>query len=270
MTDQNLLDAVKRIANEAGKIILTHYNEGTDHSRKADESPLTAADIESNTYIRQELQKLTPDIPIISEETIPENYEDRKEWKSFWLVDPLDGTKEFIKKTGQFTVNIGLIHDGKPVLGVIDIPVQQQRYFSADLLGSWFEDYRMNTITRIHTRDLNPDSIDIVASKDHAGPMVQALSGKLPTAGFKSMGSSLKFCLVAAGEADVYLRDVPTMEWDTAAAHAILLEAGGQIFTLSGNPLQYNKETLKNGAIITIGDKPKYWFSIIQNLHKKV
>lgn len=266
MIDKNLLDAVKRIAKEAGKIILTHYNEGTDHSSKADESPLTAADIESNTYIRQELQKLTPDIPIISEETIPENYVDRKDWKSFWLVDPLDGTKEFIKKTGQFTVNIGLIHDGKPILGVIDIPVQQQRYFSADLLGSWFEDYRMNTLTRIHTRELNPDSIAIVASKDHAGPMVQALSEKLPTAGFKSMGSSLKFCLVAAGEADVYLRDVPTMEWDTAAAHAILLEAGGQIFTLDNKPLDYNKTSLKNPSLITIGTNRDYWFALINSL----
>ena len=211
MTNQQLLDDVKRIAFEAGQLILTHYHQNTVHSQKKDESPLTAADLESNAFIRSALEKLTPDIPILSEESIPESFEDRKDWSTFWLVDPLDGTKEFIKKTGQFTVNIGLIHNGIPVLGVIDIPVQKQRYFSADRLGSWFEDYNSNIVKRIHTRELNQNQIDIVASKDHAGPMVQVLSDTLPNAGFKSMGSSLKFCLVAAGEADVYLRDVPTM-----------------------------------------------------------
>lgn len=267
MTDQTLVEAVKQIAREAGEIILTHYHRDIDHSSKVDESPLTAADLESNIFIREALLKLTPEIPIISEETIPESYEERKNWDAFWLVDPLDGTREFIKKTGQFTVNIGLIYNGKPVLGVIDIPVQKQRYFGADRLGSWFEDVGLNTLQRIHTRQLKSGQIDIVASKDHAGSMVQALSDKLPDAGFKSMGSSLKFCLVAAGEADVYLRDVPTMEWDTAAAHAILLEAGGQIYTLDKQPLEYNKESLRNTSLLCIGSDTNYWFNLLSSLN---
>lgn len=266
---QSLLDAVKVIARDAGEIILSHYNQDIDHSSKADKSPLTAADLESNAFIRNTLMKLTPEIPIISEETIPESYDERKDWSMFWLVDPLDGTKEFIKKTGQFTVNIGLIANGKPVLGVIDIPVLKQRYFGADRLGSWFQDLENDTLQRIHTRQMQSDQIDIVASKDHAGPLVQALSEKLPNAGFKSMGSSLKFCLVAAGEADVYLRDVPTMEWDTAAAHAILLEAGGQIFTLDGEPLRYNKESLKNPEIISIGSQSKYWLNLVSQIQNR-
>jgi 3'(2'), 5'-bisphosphate nucleotidase len=268
LTDQKLLDAIKLIAHDAGEIILTHYHRDTDFSSKADESPLTAADLESNTFIREALLKLTPEIPIISEETIPESFEDRKDWSMFWLVDPLDGTKEFIKKTGQFTVNIGLISNGKPVLGVIDIPVLKQGYFGADRLGSWFQNLENDTLQRIHTRQMQTGQIDIVASKDHAGPLVQALSDKLPQAGFKSMGSSLKFCIIAAGEADVYLRDVPTMEWDTAAAHAILMEAGGHIFTLDGEPLRYNKESLKNPEIISIGSHPKYWFNLISQIQE--
>lgn len=271
MDYNTLTNSVKEICLKAGLIILKHYNsENVDQTIKTDASPLTAADLESNAFICSELAKLTPHIPVISEENIPESYVIRKEWSTYWLVDPLDGTKEFLKKTGQFTVNIGLISDGKPVLGVIDIPVMGQRYYSAKGFGSWIEQYgNNNEPDQIKVRNLDANNIDIVASKDHAGPLVQALSENLPNAGFKSMGSSLKFCLVASGEADVYLRDVPTMEWDTAAAHAILLEAGGQIYTLDGEPLQYNKESLTNPAIVSIGNNSDFWLDLVSKIQKK-
>lgn len=216
---------------------------------KQDESPLTMADLASDRFIRQRLGELTPDVPVISEETVPESYEERKDWRTFWLVDPLDGTKEFVKKSGEFTVNIGLIHNGIPVLGVIEIPALGQRYFAAQGSGSWYETQQKQK--RIEVREPDKQHIAIVASRDHAGPMVEALAERYPGAEFRSMGSSLKFCLVASGEADVYLRDVPTMEWDTAAAHAIVLESGGQINTLDGKPLTYNKPVLRNPSIIT-------------------
>ena len=260
MTHSELLENVLQIAHEAGAIILKHYNNGAEASKKADNSPLTAADLESNDYIRSRLEALTPEIPVISEETVPESYEERRNWKSFWLVDPLDGTKEFVKRTGQFTVNIGLISDGIPVLGVIAVPVMGIRYFGAQGEGAFIEDLNAATKFAISIRTLDTEQIDIVASKDHAGPMVKALADQFPDAGFKSMGSSLKFCLIAACEADVYLRDVPTMEWDTAAAHAILLVAGGQIYTLDQEVLTYNKESLRNPSILTVGDQPEFWF----------
>jgi 3'(2'), 5'-bisphosphate nucleotidase len=251
------------IAREAGKLILKHYHRGTEVDLKSDDSPLTAADLESNTFIRRELEELTPTIPIISEETTPESYDERREWETFWLVDPLDGTKEFVKKTGQFTVNIGLIHRGVPVLGVIDVPVQEETYFAADGVARW-EGYGSKSGSKtLRVRPLNPDAIDIVASRDHAGPAVQALADRFPSAGFKSMGSSLKFCLIAAGEADVYLRDVPTMEWDTAAAHAILKAAGGDIYTLDGQVLTYNKESLRNPSIISVGTDKQFFCSVL-------
>lgn len=258
-----MIQEIIRIAREAGEVILKHYYQGTEVDQKSDASPLTIADLESNAFICRELATLTSDIPIISEESIPESYDLRKSWDTFWLVDPLDGTKEFVKKTGEFTVNIGLISGGVPVLGVIHVPVLGQTYFAADGHAGW-ESYGENPERKtLQVRELNMTSIDIVASRDHAGPQVKALADQLPQAGFKSMGSSLKFCLVAAGEADVYLRDVPTMEWDTAAAHAILRAAGGEIYTLDGNVLTYNKESLRNPSIISVGNDEGYFFKLI-------
>jgi 3'(2'), 5'-bisphosphate nucleotidase len=257
-----MLQKVIAIAREAGDIILKHYHQETEVDHKSDSSPLTIADLESNTFIRRELEALTPEIPIISEETVPESFDQRKTWDTFWLVDPLDGTKEFVKKTGEFTVNIGLISGGVPILGVIHVPVLGQTYFAADGHAGWESYGDQPDRKSLKVRELNHEIIDIVASRDHAGPQVKALADQLPQAGFKSMGSSLKFCLVASGEADVYLRDVPTMEWDTAAAHAILRAAGGEIYTLDGNVLTYNKESLRNPSIISVGDDQGYFLKI--------
>ena len=264
IVSSNIIQQVIQIATAAGEIILKHYNTDFDIFNKSDQSPLTRADLESDEYICSELQRITPGIPIISEETESELFEIRKSWESFWLVDPLDGTKEFVKKTGEFTVNIGLIKQGIPVIGVIYVPTKKIIFYGSEESGSYMIQLNSSPdAQRLSVRTLNKNTIDIVASRDHAGPAVQKLVVSLPDASLKSMGSSLKFCLVASGDADVYLRDMPTMEWDTAAAHAIVKYAGGEIYTMDGQVLSYNKESLKNPEILTVAENPQYWFSLI-------
>lgn len=260
-----LLPRVLAIAEQAGYIILKHFATDKKIVTKNDQSPLTLADLESNAYILSMLADLTPDIPIISEETLAIDFNERKSWKTFWLVDPLDGTKEFIKGTGFFTVNIALISDGTPVLGVIEVPVFQQVYY-ADHKEAFTQDRKEgHPPKRLMVRPLNPKQCTIVASKDHSGPSVQAICDKLPHATLTSIGSSLKFCLIAAGEADFYLRDGNTMEWDTAAAHAILQAAGGDVYTLDGKVLSYNKENLTNPHILSFGSDPEFWFNLYES-----
>jgi 3'(2'), 5'-bisphosphate nucleotidase len=167
----------------------------------------------------------------------------------YWLVDPLDGTKEFLKGTNEFTVNIALMDDNYPVLGVVHAPAINLTYCGAVQLGAW-----RHQGARISTRPADAANLAIVASKDHAGPLVQELLARHPQASLRSMGSSLKFCLVAEGAADIYLRDVPTMEWDTAAAQCIVEAAGGRVCTLDGVRLRYGKEGMRNPALLTVGD----------------
>ena len=266
MNDSQLLFDVLDIAKEAGRIILRHFHSNQEAMTKLDASPLTIADLESNSYIRTQLASLYPSIPIISEESIPNTYDERTSWSTFWLVDPLDGTKEFIKKSGYFTVNIALITNGLPVLGVIEVPFFDEVYYASNNEAYHTSRSSEEGPTRLHVRKLEPSNVAIVASRDHSGPAVQALCNLLPQASLKSIGSSLKFCLVAAGQADVYLRDVPTMEWDTAAAHAILRAAGGDIYTLDGSVLTYNKESLRNPHLLSIGSDRAFWFDLIHEI----
>lgn len=235
---------------------------------KADDSPLTAADRAAHQLICARLRDLTPEIPILSEESEPEEIAERRSWPRFWLVDPLDGTKEFIKQTGEFTVNIALIEEGRPRLGVIYAPATGLTYMAEKDAGA-FKQVGDEPPQAIHVRPSplnvqqpgthNPEPathrpLTIVASRDHAGPLVARLFERYPQAETKSMGSSLKFCLVAEGKADIYLRDLPTMEWDTAAAQCILETAGGEVRALGGGPLTYNKEDLKNPSVLAVGD----------------
>lgn len=266
-----MLNDIKRIALNAGKEILEIYSSGTEVQFKADNSPLTTADQAAHDIIFSVLTALTPDIPVVSEESDPKAAEDIRQniatWKSFWLVDPLDGTKEFLKKTGEFTVNIALIENGSPTLGIVYAPAIRTLYsgdvkkaealkviFSPDSQSESQEFIRVCSAP-------NPDCYRVVASKDHAGPDVAAFIDRLPgTPQLKSMGSSLKFCLVAEGAADFYPRLLPTMEWDTAAAHAILLAAGGQVYDLTtGNPLTYGKPDLKNPHFMSVGNPSINW-----------
>lgn len=249
-----------KLAQQAGFEILKIYETSFDVVDKADKSPLTQADLASNKILVNGLRTLTPEIPVMSEEMAEVAYEVRSGWTQFWCVDPLDGTKEFIKRTGEFTINIGLIENGIPTFGIVYVPVTGDM-FVGGTHGSvgYARKISRGTSQEIRVRELNFDAIDIVASRDHAGPMVKELAEKYPHAGFKSMGSSLKFCLVASGEADIYLRDVPTMEWDTAAAHAILKAAGGDLYTLDGKTLGYNKVSLRNPEIVALGSEFQLW-----------
>lgn len=258
-----LLEQICQAATEAGQIILDYYDKPLPVDYKADDSPLTLADRASHNFLVARLAELTPDIPVLSEESDPGSYASRQSWSSFWCVDPLDGTKEFVKKTsGEFTVNIALIRGDEAVLGVVHVPVQNVTYFAEVGVGA-FKQSQSSNASSIRTRKGRTDEMTVVASKDHAGPEVAAILQKMAGEGIEvesaSMGSSLKFCLVADGQADFYPRTVPTFEWDTAAAQCIVETAGGLIQTRDGKRLVYNKEDLRNPSVFAYGDPDLNW-----------
>lgn len=251
---QELLD----IAYGAGEKIMAYYGSDLAVTSKTDDSPLTKADLAAHHHIVDALAQLTPDIPVISEESAQAVAHDiRADWARFWLVDPLDGTKEFIKQTGSFTVNIGLVEHGIPSVGIVHAPATGITYVASPEGGAKKIAAPGQTPAPIAATTASlPDPPRIVASRDHAGPAVTALLAKLHGAECLSIGSSLKFCLVAEGAADIYLRDVPTMEWDTAAAHAVVLAAGAKLVVHPGHtPLAYNKPDLRNPSIVTATDQ---------------
>ena len=262
MTLAALLPAVRRLATEAGERILDHYEKPSPVDYKADDSPLTVADRASHDYLAAALRALTPDVPVLSEEDDPGDYAARRGWGRFWLVDPLDGTKEFVKKTGEFTVNVALIEGEEPVLGVVHVPVKGVTYSAAEGAGA-FKQEGDAAPTPIRVRACDPRKLTVVASRDHAGPEVAAILERMDAEGVEvssaSMGSSLKFCLVAEGKADLYPRTVPTFEWDTAAAQCVVEQAGGRLTTLDGERLRYNKEDIRNPSIMTAGDAALDW-----------
>ncbi|MFW5758720.1 MAG: 3'(2'),5'-bisphosphate nucleotidase CysQ [Bacteroidota bacterium] len=251
------------IALEASEAILDIYKKNETHvNYKADDSPLTQADRNAHKIIFQRLKENFPEIPVLSEEGNIPDYDERKSWDEFWLVDPLDGTKEFIKRSGEFTVNIALIKQGKPVSGIVHVPVQGLSYFTDNQKAYRLKGNDFSRKEQIHTRKTNTKHLIIAGSRDHAGAGLQSLLKKNPQATLKSMGSSLKFCMVAMGEADIYYRDLPTMEWDTAAAQAVVEAAGGIVMDDSGKPLTYNKKSVKNPCFIALGDKDFEWKKI--------
>ncbi|MGA2540014.1 MAG: 3'(2'),5'-bisphosphate nucleotidase CysQ [Verrucomicrobiota bacterium] len=258
----SLLAQCRGLALEAGAAIMGFYRRDAAVTLKSDSSPLTGADSASHDFLVRHLPGLIAGVPVISEES-PESRRRAGEGQGrFWLVDPLDGTKEFVKGTGEFTVNIALIEGGRPVLGVVHAPALDLTYFAARNGGAWRQQSAQAPVP-IATRRADFSGLTVVASKDHAGPMVAALLSRLPRPALQSMGSSLKFCLVAEGRADIYLRDLPTMEWDTAAAQCVVETAGGAVCSLDGRPLRYGKPGLGNPAIITIGDARLDWPALL-------
>jgi len=245
------LSQLVHIAREAGKEILTIYNDPSrfgDIDYKADDSPLTLADQAAHQYIAKALDTLASDIPLLSEEGKHTAYAERKGWQRFWLVDPLDGTKEFIKRNGEFTVNIALIERGRPVIGVVHVPVSDVTYFGS-LEGGAFKQVADEPPVQIQVPSISMDQsgLRVVASRSHMSESVQQFVDQLTEPQVVSMGSSLKFMLIAEGKADVYPRLAPTMEWDTGAAQAILEAAGGTVIQHeTQDPLAYNKENLLN------------------------
>jgi 3'(2'), 5'-bisphosphate nucleotidase len=252
------IENIQSIACEAGKAILSFYGQPVPVEKKADDSPLTKADLAAHNVIVKGLQALDDSIPVLSEEASEVPFAEREKWDQFWVVDPMDGTKEFIKQTGEFTVNIALVRHGKPVLGVVYVPAQDLYYWAEKGNGA-FKQQGEDAAFSIKVRSGDKKQLSIVASRDHAGPMVTELLQRFPGAETQSMGSSLKFCLIAEGRADIYLRDVPTMEWDTAAAQCVVEQAGGVVQDIEGKTLTYNKPVLRNPSIITLGQADFDW-----------
>uniref|UniRef100_UPI0040490362 3'(2'),5'-bisphosphate nucleotidase CysQ n=1 Tax=Flavobacterium sp. TaxID=239 RepID=UPI0040490362 len=252
-----MIEIIVKAAQEAGKKILEIYNQDFEVFQKADESPLTKADQEAHQVIEAFLK--TTNIPVLSEEGKNIPYEERKNWKQFWMVDPLDGTKEFVKKNGEFTVNIALIENQKPVMGVVYAPVKGWMYIGDTTLGAYKLDLAPEAtfeLSQLTDESKLPKAADtsvfkIVGSRSHASEetelFIAALQKEHGNVDFVSMGSSLKLCLVAEGAANIYPRLAPTMEWDTAAGHAVCSAAGKkvQIYKTDADVL-YNKENLLN------------------------
>jgi 3'(2'), 5'-bisphosphate nucleotidase len=253
--NKKLLLDICNIAILAGDEILHFYNEGIEVTRKIDSSPLTKADLASNKFIIDSLNTLDSNIPILSEESLVD-WNSRKNWNKYWLVDPLDGTKEFIKKNGEFTVNIALIENNKPILGVIFVPAKSALYFAQKGFGSFLLHTKMTLSSLDETKKIvvskQSNPVRIIGSRSHSNNIfTNWVNEKFPNAEIIQAGSSLKFCLIAAGEADIYPRFGPTSEWDIAAGHIILSEAGGKILTLENKEINYNeKENVLNPEFI--------------------
>ena len=251
LSKENLLEIVN-ISVDAGEVILNYYNENVDVIYKDDESPLTKADLASHKIITDSIKKITPDIPILSEEEFID-WKIRKKWKKYWLIDPLDGTKEFIKKNDEFTVNIALIENNRPILGVIYTPALNELFYSIKNFGSYkiLTKKKLNTLKEAKKISINKkksNKIKIVGSRSHSNPILDKWVNKnFNEFDILQKGSSLKFCLIAEGSADIYPRFGPTSEWDIAAGHIILEEAGGKLKSIDNKEILYNeKENILN------------------------
>ena len=257
-----LLDSALAIAQEAGTRILEVYNSDFAVTSKEDESPLTQADLASHRHILEALGRLAPQLPCLSEEAADIPHATRRTWSRYWLIDPLDGTKEFIKRNGEFTVNIALIEGHRPVLGVIHAPATGATYGAARGVGAFRLDGARRTALK--TRPLPPRPVFIV-SRSHRTPELEALLANAPEHDAMGRGSSLKFCLVAEGSADFYPRLGPTSEWDTGAGQCIVEQAGGAVWRLPElTPLACNeKESVLNPSFVVVGDPRHDWKKLL-------
>jgi 3'(2'), 5'-bisphosphate nucleotidase len=262
-------DALLEIVQRAGDAILDIYHTDFEVKSKSDESPLTQADLAAHHIIANALSELTPDIPLVSEEAEPPDFATRSRWPRYWLVDPLDGTKEFVNRNGEFTVNIALIEDHESVLGVVGVPVQD-RIFVGDSAAGVARLYSGGAVSEISggRRDVDDESLNVVASRSHGGERLEkyldAVTKKFPQLTRTPVGSSLKLCTLANGDADFYPRLGPTNEWDIGAAHAVLKAAGGELYTFDDKPLKYNsKESFLNPDFYAVADREFAWQSTL-------
>lgn len=254
-----LAEQLLSIAREAGEAILRVYHQDFAVEHKGDESPLTAADLASHRIISRRLGGLEPDTPVLSEEGADIPFETRRRWRRYWLIDPLDGTREFVKRNGEFTVNIALIEDHRPTTGVVHVPVSGVSYVGRTGQGAWKIDGEDGR-EEIRVAPKRPERVRVAGSRSHAGDSLKQFLERLGEHEIVSMGSSLKLCLVAEGTADVYPRLGPTSEWDTAAAQAVVEAAGGRVTTTDLATLEYNtKESLLNPHFLVFGDNGEDW-----------
>lgn len=250
-----------KLAKHAGEAIMAIYQQVTPtaHTQKLDASPVTQADLLAHKIIVEGLQQLTPALPILSEEEAGIAYSERKQWQRYWLLDPLDGTKEFIERHGEFTINIALIEDHKPILGVVYAPVLESCYYASHKHGA-FKQVQANPPEKIHSQALKNEKIRVVASRFHGVAELQQFLPRLGEHTILHKGSALKCCLVAEGAADFYPRLTPTSEWDTAAAQCVVEEAGGAMLDAFGKPLRYNtKDSFENPPFFVVGDTQHNW-----------
>lgn len=253
-----LLDATIALAADAGRRIVEIYDRDFGVEQKEDNSPLTEADTAAHNAIVAGLGVLTPDWPVLSEESGDIPYATRATWQRYWLVDPLDGTREFIKRNGEFTVNIALIENGEPVLGVVHVPVSGVSYYACRGAGAFRRD--QNGAAQIRVRAWDGGKLTVAGSRSHGSSGFEHFLAAVGDYEIMTMGSSLKFCLVAEGKADIYVRLGPTSEWDTAAAQCVVEEAGGRVTDTQLRPLRYNtKESLLNPYFLAFGDLRHDW-----------
>lgn len=253
-----LREACIGLAREAGAAILAVYAQDFSVETKDDDSPLTQADLASHRIIVAGLRALAPDIPVLSEEDAGIPWETRHRWPRHWLVDPLDGTREFVKKNGEFTVNIALIEDGRPVLGVVYAPVFDYLLHAERGVGAFLREAGEDIA--LSTRRPATAPLRVAASRSHLDPRTAAALERMGDTERHGLGSSLKFCRIAEGRIDVYPRFGPTSEWDTAAAQCVLEAAGGVVLRLDGTPLDYNrKDNILNPDFIALGDADLPW-----------
>ena len=257
------VEELVEIAATAGRAIMAVYRQDFEVLRKEDQSPLTQADLASHRIICEALSGLTPTIPLLSEESADIGFDTRSGWREYWLIDPLDGTREFVNRNGEFTVNIALIDAGKPVFGVVHVPVQGKTYIGCEGAGA---ELRVGDESPqpIRVADKSASPVRVVGSRSHRGASLDAFITALGDSELVPMGSSLKFCVVAEGNADIYPRLGPTSEWDTAAAQAVVEQAGGAVVTLDGKPMMYNqKSDILNPYFMVIGASDKDWLALL-------
>ena len=263
---QQLVD----LAHKAGLAILEVYETDFEVMGKADDSPLTQADLAAHHVLVAGLAELTPHIPVLSEEEKAPEFAVRQSWERYWIIDPLDGTKEFVNRNGEFTVNVALIDGHRAVLGVVGVPVQDRIFFGDVNAGvaTLYADGKEHALQgrKVQSQIAQHSSVTAVASRSHGGERLEAyldaVAAEFGGLERKPMGSSLKLCTLAEGEADLYPRLGPTSEWDIAAADAVLAAAGGVVLTFDGEPLQYNtKDSLLNPEFLALGDASFDWMS---------
>jgi 3'(2'), 5'-bisphosphate nucleotidase len=260
---KSLVAPIVALAEDAGRAILEVYSTDFEVQSKGDKSPLTQADMASHRWIDAGLRALTPDMPIISEESGLPAFAERSQWPRYWLIDPLDGTKEFVSRNDEFTVNIALIDNHRPVLGVVHVPVFNRTYVGCEGVGAQRRDGDNDPVA-IRVAPVSSSPARVVASRSHRGASLDAYLENLGDYDIVPMGSSLKFCVVAEGGADLYPRLGPTSEWDTAAAQAVVEQAGGRVVTLDGKPMNYNaKDDILNPHFFVIGASDRDWLALL-------
>ena len=258
------VESLLALVEQAGEAIMDVYSQDFEVQTKGDDSPLTQADLAAHRILESGLKKLTPELPVFSEEGTAPDFAERRKWARYWLIDPLDGTKEFVSRNGEFTVNVALIDEHRAVLGFVGVPVQNTLFWGNVSTGqAWRR--RGGVTSAIHTRGYQPsDKLVVVASRNHGGARLEqyldAIETRFGPIDRTPVGSSLKLCILAEGKADLYPRLGLTSEWDIAAAHAVLAAAGGDLWASDGSPMRYNtKESVLNPEFVAVGDAGFGW-----------